>query len=166
MPSVCLPGFQSCHILVVCVLVRKDESNAVVDENDSYVVEKRRQHVDSGQSGSNISDVVDFLLRDYRIPGPRNVCRVFELCCLVVGVSIKSRPSVMIDLSGSAMDPRDFRSCVELVQSHVLSSGYTQQSFFTEPTLDAVRAAVCDAGISFYAPGFSLWKNFCGSWYD
>ena len=110
-----------CHILVVCDLISKDESKAAVEEYSSYVVEKRRQHVDSGQSGSNISDVLDFLLRDYSFQERRNVYRVFRLCCLVVGVPVKSRFAVTIDLSGSAMDPKDFQCCVELVQSYVLS---------------------------------------------
>ena len=76
-----------------------------MEEYGSFVVEKRRQHVDSGRTGSDISDVVDFLLRDYSFQAQRYVYRVFRLCCLVVGVPIKARPAVTIALSGSAMDP-------------------------------------------------------------
>ena len=92
--------------------------------------------------------------------------RVFKLCCLVVGMPVKKCPPVTIDLSGSVISPTDFRRCMELVQSYVLSPGYSHQSFFTDSTLDAVRAAISDAGISFVAPGFSLWNDFCGSGYD
>ena len=155
-----------CHIFVVCGLVSEDESKAAVEEYSSYVVEKRRQNVDSGRSGSDVNNVVDFLLRDSSFQARRHVYRVFKLCCLVVGMPVKKCPPVTIDLSGSVISPTDFRSCMELVQSYVLSPGYSHQSFFTDSTLDAVRAAIGDAGISFVAPGFSLWNDFCGSGYD
>ena len=155
-----------CHIFVVCGLESKDESKAAVEEYSSYVVEKRRQHVDSGRSGSDVNNVVDFLLRDYSFQARRHVYRVFKLGCLVVGMPVKKCPPVTIDLSGSVISPTDFRSCMELVQSYVLSPGYSHQSFFTDSTLDAVRAAIGDAGISFVAPGFSLWNEICGSGYD
>ena len=155
-----------CHIFVVCGLVSKDESKAAVKEYSSYVVEKRRQHVDSVRSGSDVNNVVDFLLRDYSFQARRHVYRVFKLCCLVVGMPVKKCPPVTIDFSGSVISPTDFRSCMELVQSYVLSPGYSHQSFFTDSTLDAVRAAISDAGVSFVAPGFSLWNDFCGSGYD
>ena len=68
-----------CHIFVVCGLVSKDESKAAVEEYSSYVVEKRRQHVDSGRSGSDVNNVVDFLLRDYSFQARRHVYHVFKL---------------------------------------------------------------------------------------
>ena len=152
-----------CHIFVVCGLVSKDESKAAVEEYSSYVVEKRRQHVDSGQSGSDVNNVVGFLLCDYSFQARRRVYPVFKPCCLVVGMPVKKCPPVTIDLSGSVISPTDFRSCMELVQSY---PGYSHQSFFTDSTLDAVHGAISDAGISFVAPGFSLWNDFCGSRYD
>ena len=111
--------------------------------------------------------MVDFLLRDYSFQAPRRlVYCVFKLCCLVVCMPVKKCPPVTIDLSGSVISPTDFRRCMELVQSYLLSPEYSHQSFFTDSTLDAVRAAISDAGISFVAPGFSLWNDFCGSRYD
>ena len=68
----------------------KDESKAAVEEYSSYVVEKRRQHVDCGRSGSDVNDVVDFLLRDYSFQARRHEYRVFKLCCLIVGISVKN----------------------------------------------------------------------------
>ena len=71
-------------------------------------------------------------------------------------------PAVNFDLSGSKLSIAKFQECLHLVQSYVLSPGYEHQSFFTEPTMEAVQDAISNAGVFYVAPNFDLWADFCG----
>ena len=70
--------------------------------------------------------------------------------------------AVSLDLSGFALSVADFQSCVQLVQSYILSEGYSHQSFFSDQTLKVVKKAIADAGRFFGASNFSMWTEFCG----
>ena len=69
--------------------------------------------------------------------------------------------SVSMDLSGCAFSAEMFRDCLLLVQSYVLSWGYSHRSFFVTSTLEAVREAVANAGTFYLSADFNLWAGFC-----
>ena len=50
-----------CRLYVGCGVLALDVSKAAVEEFTSYVAEKRRQHVDSTRSASDISNIMEFL---------------------------------------------------------------------------------------------------------
>ena len=77
-------------------------------------------------------------------------------------MSVSRYPAVSLDLSGFALSVADFQSCVRLVQSYILSEGYSHQSFFSDQTLIVVKKAIADAGRFFGASDFSMWTDFCG----
>ena len=72
----------------------------------------------------------------------------------------------MINLSGSGLRLGIRQRCVELMQTDVLSSGYSHQSFVTTQTLDLVHNAVANAGVCFVTPNLTLWEEFSNSNYD
>ena len=113
------------------------------------------------QSAGDIVNVVPYLLRDVGFLSRPHLLRVFKLCCLVAGVSVARYPAVSLDLSGFALSVADFQSCVQLVQSYILSEGYSHQSFFSDQTLIVVKKAIADAGRFFGASDFSMWTDFC-----
>ena len=151
-----------CRILVSCGSLSVDESSAALEEHTSFIVEKRRYHSSSGQSAGDIVDVVPYRLRDVGFSSRPHLLRVFKLCCLVSGVSASRYPAVSLDLSGFALSAADFQSCVQLVQSYILSEEYSHQSFFSDQTLKVVKKAIADAGRFFGASNFSMWTEFCG----
>ena len=106
------------------------------------------------------------MLRDFSFQARHRLLRVFKVCCLIVGVPRSTYPSVVFDLSGSALSWESFHDCLLLVQSYVLSAGYSHQSLFSDHTMRAVRDAVLNAGTFFVAADFDLWKEFCGSKLD
>ena len=140
-----------CRILVSCGSLSVDESSAALEEHASFIVEKRGYHSSSGQSAGDIVDVVPYLLRDVGFLSRPHLLRVFKLCCLVSGVSASRYPTVSLDLSGFALSVADFQSCVQLVQSYILSEGYSHQSFFSDQTLKVVKKAIADAGRFFWS---------------
>ena len=71
-------------------------------------------------------------------------------------------PPVTMDLSVCAFDAGAFRDCLLLVQSYILSWGYSHYSFFVDSTLDAVREAVDTAGVFYVSPDFDLWSGLSG----
>ena len=150
-----------CRILVSCGSLSVDESSAALEEHTSFIVEKRGYHSSLGQSAGDIVDVVPYLLRDVGFLSRPHLLRVFKLCCLVSGVSASRYPAVSLDLSGFALSVADFQSCVQLVQSYILSEGYSHQSFFSDQTLKVVKKAIADAGRFFGASNFSMWTEFC-----
>ena len=152
-----------CKILADCGALQLGSSSAAVDEFYSYVVEKRRQYAGSDRSGSAVFDVMTFLLGDYSFQSRHNVLRVFKLCCLIVSSGRRRYPSVLLELPGSALDQKVVDNCVRLVQSYVLSPGYTPKLFFTDFILDAVRNAVEDASVFYVTDNFDVWKSVCSS---
>ena len=150
-----------CRILVSCGSLSVDESSAALEEHTSFIVEKRGYHSSSGQSAGDIVNVVPYLLRDVGFLSRPHLLRVFKLCCLVAGVSVARYPAVSLDLSGFALSVADFQSCVQLVQSYILSEGYSHQSFFSDQTLIVVKKAIADAGRFFGASDYSMWTDFC-----
>ena len=48
-----------------------------------------------------------------------------------------------------------------MVQSYVLCAGYSHQFFFTDHTLDLVRAALAEATVFFVNCDFDLWTVLC-----
>ena len=142
-----------CRILESCGVLSSDDSKGAVEEVSSYVVEKRNQHERTMGVASEISNMVNWLLRDFSFLARHRVCRVLKLCVLITRAVY---PTVNFDLSGSKLNMAKFQECLHLVQSYVLSPGYEHQSFFTEPTLEAVREAIRNAGVSFVAPNFDL----------
>ena len=145
-----------CRLYVGCGVLALDVSKAAVEEFTSYVAEKRRQHVDSTRSASDISNFMEILLNDFAFQARHHVFRVFKLCCLVIELPRSDLPAVEFDLSGCALSRIDFDRSLRLVQSYVLSSGYSHKTFFTNPTLDAVRDAIKTAGVFFVAPSYNL----------
>ena len=154
-----------CRLLKVCNVITAEESRCAVDEFSSYVIEKRVQHRSSGQSASGIGDVLDYLLGDFSFQSRELLVRIFKLCCLAIETSIVDYPSVSISLSGSSLREDALQNCIKLVQSYVLSQGYCHQRFFTGQTMDAVQAAVDEAGIFFVCGEIDLWKDFVGPTY-
>ena len=110
---------------------------------------------------SEVPDVVSWLLRDFGFQARVHACRVLKLCVLITGRPRKNYPAVTFDLSGSKLSEKQFRECLLLVQSYVLSSGCSHKSFFTDPTLNAVEEANANAGVFYVAPNFDLWTEFC-----
>ena len=153
-----------CRILVACGALSVDESSAALEEHSSFIVEKRGYHSSSGQSASGIVNVVPYLLRDVGFLSRHHLLRVFKLCCLVAGVPASQNPVVSLDLSEFALSAECVQSCVQLVQSYILSEGYSHQSFFSDQTLTVVKKAIADAGIFFGTSDFSTWNDF--SWED
>ena len=148
-------------VLGSCGLLSAYETKACVEQFNSYIVEKRRQHDRSNITASEISKVVQYLLRDFSFRARHHVCRVLKLCCLVMGSSCGVQPQVSLDLGGSKIGEDIFQDCLRLVRSYVLSPGYCPRLFFTESTLGAVRDAIASAGIFFVTPGYHVWKDVC-----
>ena len=142
-------------------VIASDVSRAAVEEYTSYVVEKRKSHLSSGQAASAITDVVRYLLLDFGFQARHRVLRVFKLCCLFVGMPAVKYPVVTFDLSGSALEPRSFQNCLRLVQSYVMCAVSSPQGPFSDQINSAVQRAVSDAGIFFVTAGFDLWSGFC-----
>ena len=67
-------------------------------EYTSYRVKKRRQHVDSGQIASDIGDVIDFLMRDFRFQARHKALKVFKTSGLLIDTTQSVHPVVTIDL--------------------------------------------------------------------
>ena len=110
-------------------LLAADETKASFEQFNSYIVEKRRQHDRSNITASEISNVMQYLLRDFSFQARHHVCRVLKLCCLVVGSSCGVQPQVSLDLGGSKIGEDIFQNCLRLVQSYVLSPGYCPRLF-------------------------------------
>ena len=151
-----------CRILVSCGALSVDESSAALEEHASFIVEKRGYHSSSGQSAGDIVNVVPYLLRVVGFLSRHHLLRVFKPCCLVSEVSASQYHAVSLDLSGIALSIEYFQSCVQLVQSYILSEGCSHQSFFSDQTLKVVKKAIADAGRFFGASNFSMWTDFCG----
>ena len=149
-----------CSILETCGVLASDESKGALDEYSSFIVERRKSHASSKQSATNIDDVVAYLLLDFGFQARHRVFRVFRLCCLFIGMPVRSCPALDFDLSGSALDPRSFYDCLRLVQSYVMSAGYSAQGLFSDQALGSVRKAVSTAGTFFISGGFSMWEDF------
>ena len=109
---------------------------------------------------------MQFLLQDFSFQARHRLLRVFKVCCLIVGTPGSVFPSVTFDLSGSALSWENFHDCLLLVQSYVLSAGYSHQSLFSDHTMKTVRDAVLIAGTFFMVADFDLWNEFCGSKLD
>ena len=155
-----------CRLLKTCNLITAEESRCAVDEFSSYVIEKRGQHRSSGQSASSVKDIVEYLLGDFSFQSRERLMRIFKLCCLTIETLDVVYPSVSISLSGSSLREDALQNCIKLVQSYVLSPGYCHQRFFTGQTMDAVRAAVDEAGVFLVCGEINLWKDFVGPTYD
>ena len=109
-----------------CGTISDIECKSAVEEFRTFVVDVRGRHAASGEVAESIPDVVSYLLGDYPFLARKNLCRVFELCCLVVLKPQQKLPDVDIDLSGCAVPYWTVTSCIRGVQSCVLSSNYKQ----------------------------------------
>ena len=72
-------------VLESCGLLAADETKASIEQFSSYVVEKRRQHDRSNITASEISNVVQYLLRDFSFQARHHVCRVLKLWSSTAG---------------------------------------------------------------------------------
>ena len=151
--------FFLCELLKSGGALDDGEMDAAVEEYHSYIIEKRRHHANGSCSASANPDVIHYLVRDFSFQARVHLFRVFKLCCLIVGMPESVPPPVVIDLSGCALDARAFRDCLLLVQSYILSWGYSHKAFFVDSTLDAVRGAVDTAGVFYVSPDFDLWSG-------
>ena len=154
-----------CRLLKTCNLATADESHCAVDEFSSYVIEERGQHRSSGQSAVAIDDVMEYLVQDFSFQSRTRLLRIFKLCCLAIKTPDVVYPSVSISLSGRTLWEDALQNCIKLVQSYVLSQDNSNQCFFTGQTMDAVRAAVDQSGVSFVCGEIDLWKDFVGPTY-
>ena len=150
-----------CRVLVTRGASTADKNSAALEEHTSFIVEKRGYHSYSGQSASDIFVVVPYLLRDVGFLSRHQLLRVFKLCCLVAGVPSSHYPVMSLDMAGFALDAGRFQTCVQLVQSHILSVGYSHQPFFSDQTLVVVKKGISKAGVFFGASDFDIWKDFC-----
>ena len=150
-----------CKIFVNCGALSLDETKAAVVER--YVVEKRRQHVDSDRAASSVPDVLAFLLNDFVFQARHHVLRVFKLCCLVINSARRHYPPVSFGLPKSLLVQRVVNSCEQMVQSYVLSPGYSHQAFLTVQTLVSVQTAFEDASVFFVSSNFCIWKVICSA---
>ena len=153
--------FSSCELLKSSNVVSANEMDAAVEEYHSFNIEKRRQHERGSFSACDFPDVVRYLVRDFSFQARVHLFRVFKLCCLIFGMPESSPPPVSMALSGCSFSAEMFRDCLLLVQSNILSWGYSHRSFFVESTLDAVREAVTNAGTFYLSADFNLWAGFC-----
>ena len=155
-----------CRLLETCGLITAEESSRSLDEFGSYVIKKRGQHRSSEQSANSIVDVIEYLMQDFCFQSRVQLLRVFKLCCLAGRTLDVSYPSASISLSGSSLVEGAMQNCIKLIQSYVLSEGYSHQAFFTGQTMQAVRAAVDEAGVFFVCGEIDLWKEFVGATYS
>ena len=137
------------------------ECKSVVEEFRTFVVDVRGRHAASDEVAENIPDVVSYLLGDYSFLVRKNLCRVFELCCLVVLKPRQKHPDVDIDLSGCAVPYWTVTSLIRGVQSCVLSSNYKQKAFFTKHTIDIVRNAINGAQDFMDLASYDPWGRIC-----
>ena len=150
-----------CDGLVRCGALSREECNAAVDEYSAYVIEKRRQHSRLERSASSITDIRRYLLDDFGFQSRRHVLRVFKLCCLLVGEPNRVSPPFTLDLSSCKQAEGSVLLCCRVVQSYVLSDGYSPQSLFTESSMGLIRDAVSDAGLFYIGSDFNVWKDLC-----
>ena len=99
--------------------------NGAVDKFGSYVIEKRGQHQSSGQSASHISDSIEYFMQDFSFQSRAQLLRIFKLCCLAIKTLDVDYPAVSISLSCSTLREYALQNCIRLIQSYVLSQGYT-----------------------------------------
>ena len=107
------------------------------------------------RSAGSISDVRRYLLDDFGFQSRRHVLRVFKLCCLLVGEPNRVSPPFTLDLAGCKQAEGSVLLCCRVVQSYVLSDGYSPQSLFTESTMGLIRDAVSDAGLFYIGSDFN-----------
>ena len=152
-----------CKVLETCVVLALNESKTALEEYTSYIVERRRRHAKSGQSSSDISEVVQHMRLDFVFQARHRVLCVFTICCLFVAMLFCEYPAMSFDLSGSALDSRTFHDCLRLVQTYVMSAGYSPQSCFSDQAFGSVWKALSTAGVLVGTGGFNLWKDFCST---
>ena len=144
-----------------CGTISDIECKSAVEEFRTFVVDVRGRHAASGEVAESIPDVVSYLLGDYPFLARKNLCRVFELCCLVVLKPQQKLPDVDIDLSGCAVPYWTVTSCIRGVQSCVLSSNYKQKAFFTKHTMESVRNAINGAKDFMNLASYDPWGRIC-----
>ena len=143
-----------------CGTLTADQSSAALEEHTSFIVEKRGYHTSSGQSASDVFDWVPYLLRDLGFLSRHQLLRVFKLCCVVAEVPSSHSLAVSLDLAGFALDAECFQTCVQLVQSYILSVGCSHKPFSTDQALIVVKKAISNAGVFFGTSDFNMWKDF------
>ena len=62
-----------------CWLLVADEAKAAVEQFNSYIVEKRRQHDRFNITASEVPNVVHYLLRDFSFQARHHVSHVLKL---------------------------------------------------------------------------------------
>ena len=121
-----------------CGVVSSLESKSAVEEYASFVVDARARHAGSNSCAEAISDIRQYLLADYGFLARKSLCRVFKLCCLVVLKPRVDFPAVDIDLSDCNVPERVAATCIQWVQSCVMSPEFRLGSFFTKFTMGEV----------------------------
>ena len=123
-PAACVYCFLTSvsKLFVDCGVVPLEVSKAAVEEYTSYVVEKRRQRVDSDRVASTITNMMNFLFGNFASQSGHLVLRVIKLCCIVIASARNDFPRVSLDLSGCVLEQEDFDSCVRSGQTYVMSS--------------------------------------------
>ena len=144
-----------------CGIISDAECKSAVEEFRTFVVDVRGRHAASDQVAESIPDVVSYLLGDYSFLARKNLCRMFELCCLVVLKPRQKQPDVDLDLSDCAVPYWTITSCISGVQSFVLSLNYKQKAFFTKHTMDSVRNAIDGARDFMNLASYDPWERIC-----
>ena len=126
-------------------IVSSLESKSAVEEYASVVVDARAGHVGFGCCTEAINDVRQYSLSDLSFLACKSLCRVFKLCCLLVLKPPVDFPAVDIDLSECDVPERVVATCIQGVQSCVMSSEFELWSFFTKFTINEVRKSIATA---------------------
>ena len=142
--------------------VTSREAKTAKEEYATFVVDARSRHVASGASAGSIGDVRHHLLSDYSFQSRKSLCRVFKLCCLAVLRPRMDFPVVEIDLSECAVPALVVATCIQGVQSCVMSSEFRLKSFFTQFTMGEVRKSIAAASSFMSSGSFDLWDGLYG----
>ena len=142
--------------------VSSQEAKTAKEEYATFVVDARSRHIASGASAESIDDVRHHLLSDYSFQSRKSLCRVFKLCCLAVLRPRMDFPVVEIDLSDCAVPALVVATCIQGVQSCVMSSEFRLKSFFTQFTMGEVRKSIAGASSFMSSGSFDPWDGLCG----
>ena len=137
------------------------ESKSATEEYSTFVVDARARHVSSEGIAEAIQDVRHHLLSDYSFLARKSLCRVFKLCCLVVSKPRMTFPAVDLDRSGCAVPELVVTTCIQGVQSCVVSSEFKLGSFFTKFTIGQVRKSIVSASSFMLCSDFDPWDGLC-----
>ena len=96
-----------------------EEAKSGSEEFVTFVVDARRQHVDSARSAEAIADVMDYFLSDYSFLARKNLCRLLKTCCLIMRRPAADYPEMVFSLDNCVVPAAVISSCLRGVQSYV-----------------------------------------------